>query len=144
MNTVLSWFRDIKFSDNLWFSDCVTKTVFSIYYIKSFNLVTLCDLVTVLQRPKVSLNRDCTAVQKHFVPLVGILSYFSLIVKKKSSVLYQSPCKWYLSRCSRCFLRAFIWYLILSPSIRVMEAIIRHVPLKLLLMDGMPTATPTP
>ena len=27
-STVQSWFSDIKFSDNLWFSDYFTKTVF--------------------------------------------------------------------------------------------------------------------
>ena len=36
-----SRFSDIKFSDNLWFSDYFAKTFFSIYYIKSFDLVTV-------------------------------------------------------------------------------------------------------
>ena len=42
--TVQSRFSDNKFSDNLWFSDYFSKTNFQI---KSFDLVTLCNLVTV-------------------------------------------------------------------------------------------------
>ena len=42
-----SQLSDIEFSDNLWFSD-----YFSIYYIKSFDLVTLRDLVTVFAETK--------------------------------------------------------------------------------------------
>ena len=48
VHTVRSRFNDIKFSDNLWF-----RNYFSIYSIKSFNLVTLCDLVTVFVETKI-------------------------------------------------------------------------------------------
>ena len=62
MGTVQSRFSDIEFSDNLWFSDYFTKKHFSFYYMKAFNLVTIYNLVTVLRRPKVSLNQDCTVI----------------------------------------------------------------------------------
>ena len=55
-STVQSRFSDIKISDNLGFSG-----YFSIYYKKSFDLVT-CDLVTVFAKPKVSLNQDYTVL----------------------------------------------------------------------------------
>ena len=52
-DTVQSRFSDIKFSDNLWFSDYFSKTIFQLTkYIKSFNLVTICDLVTVFAETK--------------------------------------------------------------------------------------------
>lgn len=55
VHTVQSQLRDVEFSDNLRFSGYFRKDNLSIFYI-----VTLCDLVAVFKRPKVSLNQDCT------------------------------------------------------------------------------------
>ena len=54
--TVQSPFIDIIFTGNLWISDYFSKTIFSIYYIKSFDLVTLCNLVTVFAETKSVTN----------------------------------------------------------------------------------------
>ena len=66
-STMQSRFSDIKFSDNLWISDYFTKTIFSIYYIKSFDLVTLCNLMTVFVETR-SVNKSrlhCSSYQKN-------------------------------------------------------------------------------
>ena len=42
----------------------ILQTPFLIFYIKSFNIVTLCDLVTVFAETKMSKNRDCTVLYR--------------------------------------------------------------------------------
>ena len=66
---VLSWFSDIKFSDNLCFS------VLSIYLIKSLHFVTLCNLVTVFAETK-----SVTKLRWHCI-------YFFIGLEKVSSSL---------------------------------------------------------
>ena len=55
-----------RFSDNLWFNDYFANTIFSIFYIKSFDLVTLCNLVTVFAETKsVTKSRlHCICISK--------------------------------------------------------------------------------
>ena len=70
-STVQSGFSNIKFSDNLWFSDYFTNTVFSIYHIKSFDFVISCNLVTVFAETKnVTKSRlHCIAIWRIYAIL---------------------------------------------------------------------------
>ena len=90
---VQTWFSDIKFSDNSWFSDYFTKTIFNllaIYYMKSFNLVTLFNIMYFLQKDDIMLHftlsgsSDITGCQCLLRKLVTLCNLVRVFVEDKS------------------------------------------------------------
>ena len=89
-STVESRLFDIKFGNNLWFNDCIFCK--DIYYIKSFDLLTFCNVVTVFAATKSRLHCiifvECPLVGvqwRHCVVLLRSCELFSLLGKIKVS-----------------------------------------------------------
>ena len=95
---VQSRFSDFKFSDNLWFSDYFSKDHFSICYKKSFDLVTLCDLVTIFEETKsVTKSRlQCTSIQHStFFDICTYLSCSMILWSLYFETFYDLPTYFY-------------------------------------------------